>query len=63
MIYHNGKKPVVAIFQPLDAFSRRVFLEIRKGSRVIWTGVRSCFGGGSWINEKPWFNEDGWKNE
>lgn len=26
------------------------------------TKIRSCFGSGFWINEKPWFNDESWKN-
>lgn len=29
---------------------------------IIYQSVRSCFGSGAWINEKPWINEEGWKN-
>jgi hypothetical protein len=30
---------------------------------VIWQAVRSCFGSGIWVNEKPWINDEAWKNE
>ena len=33
-----------------------------KGVHLIWQGIRSCFGGGFWINDKPWLDEEGWKN-
>lgn len=33
------------------------------GDKLIWQAVKSCFGSGSWINEKPWVNEESWKNE
>ena len=29
---------------------------------IIWQGIRSCYGGGMWLNEKPYLNTDGWKN-
>lgn len=32
------------------------------GDKLIWQSVRSCFGGGYWINESPWKNDEGWKN-
>lgn len=32
------------------------------GDKLIWQSVRSCFGAGYWVNEKPWINEEGWKN-
>ena len=63
MIYVKGKNPVIAMETPLNAFAKRVFLEVHKGSRIIWTGARSCYGSGAWDNIKPWLNDDGWKNE
>ena len=30
---------------------------------AIWQAVRSCFGSGIWVNEKPWINEEIWKSE
>ena len=30
---------------------------------ILWQAVRSCFGSGIWINEKPWLNNEVWKNE
>lgn len=30
---------------------------------LVWQGIRSCFGSGHWVNEKPWLNGEGWKNE
>lgn len=30
---------------------------------VLWQAVRSCFGSGIWVNEKPWINDETWKNE
>ena len=36
--------------------------EVRYGLRVVWQSVRSCFGKGFWIDEKPWINDDAWKN-
>lgn len=62
MIYPGGTKKIVAIIRPVSAFVKRVFLEIRKGSRIIWTWIRSCYGGGFWDNAKPWLNDDYWKD-
>lgn len=30
--------------------------------RLVWQAIRSCFGRGWWVNEKPWSNKDVWKN-
>ena len=53
-----GKNEIVNIFQtkaPLQA--------IYQCGIVIWQAVRSCFGSGVWINDKPCINEEAWKNE
>ena len=63
MIYVGGNKKVVAIEKPLSAFMKRVFLEIRKGVRIIWTAIKSCYGGGVWDEGKPWIDNDTWKND
>ncbi len=36
--------------------------EIYKGARLVWQAIRSCFGSGFWLNDRPWLNTDGWKN-
>ncbi len=49
-----------------DLFARYIgqkkILEIRKGNRIIWQAITSCFGAGFWRNDYPWKNEDCWKN-
>jgi hypothetical protein len=41
---------------------RRLFGVVYQGTKLIWQYVRSCFGRGYWINDKPWSNDNGWKN-
>lgn len=41
----------------------RVIASVYHGTRLVWQAVRSCFGSGGWINEKPWINEEGWRND
>lgn len=36
---------------------------IYKGGVILWQAVRSCFGSGVWVNDKPWINDEAWKNE
>ena len=33
------------------------------GLHLVWQAVRSCFGSGAWVNDKPWVNDEGWKND
>lgn len=56
MIY-KGAKEVSAIY-----YGRRIIAEVYKGATLIWQAIRSCFGNGFWINEKPYDNIEGWKN-
>ena len=44
--YHNSR-PVTAVY---------------KGLELVWNAIKSCFGKGYWINDKPWVNNDAWKN-
>lgn len=32
------------------------------GVRLVWMAVRSCFGSGIWVSEKPWLGNETWKN-
>lgn len=41
-----GKRPVAALYL---------------GARLIWEGVKSCFGSGVWRDDKPWRDDDGWR--
>ena len=44
---HLGERAISAVFYSANA---------------VWQAVRSCFGSGSWRNDKPWINNEGWKN-
>lgn len=57
MIHRNGNE-VTGI-----RVGDRVVSAVRKGVLLVWEAVRSCFGKGFWINDKPWNNKDGWKNK
>lgn len=52
----NENKEVVGV-----NIGTRAISAIYKGASVVWQYVRSCFGKGFWINEKPWLDNDGWK--
>lgn len=35
---------------------------VRKGTRLVWQAITSCFGAGHWRNDRVWRNEDIWRN-
>ena len=56
MIFKENKS-IIGVFKgevPITA--------IYKGDRLVWQTIRSCFGSGMWLNDRPWSNIDGWKN-
>lgn len=54
--YKNNKQ-VEYIF-----LGKKAIAKVCKGARLVWEAVRSCFGSGWWINDKPWVETEGWKN-
>ncbi|MDD7644017.1 MAG: MFS transporter [Prevotella sp.] len=34
---------------------------VYKGATLVWQAVRSCFGSGKWIANKPWLGKEGWR--
>ena len=44
---YKGKRHVAVVYQ---------------GTKLIWQYIRSCFGRGHWIKDKPWSNDNGWSN-
>jgi hypothetical protein len=53
-----GKKEIVSVFQ-----NNKPMQVIYQCGKVIWQAIRSCFGSGIWVNNKPWINDEAWKNE
>lgn len=43
-------------------YGRKAISAVRYGTKLVWQAIRSCFGSGGWINDKPWLNDEGWKN-
>lgn len=64
MIYKEGTRlPVTEIHGKDSEGVIRTISAVYNGyGRLIWQAVRSCFGRGYWINNKPWLNTDAWKN-
>ena len=42
-------------------YGKKAIAAIYKGVHVIWQAVRSCFGSGRWIGNKPWIGKEKWK--
>jgi hypothetical protein len=43
--------------------NRKPIQTVYQFGKILWQAVRSCFGSGGWVNEKPWINGEVWKNE
>lgn len=43
------------------AIGRLAIAEIRRGATLVYTAIRSCFGSGRWIPDKPWLGNEPWK--
>ncbi len=56
MIVHQGRDIIGFMF------NGKAILEIRKGTRLVWQAIMSCFGSGMWLDDRKWVNQDGWKN-
>lgn len=55
MIVHQGRDIIGFMF------NGKAILEIRKGTRLVWQAIRSCFGSGRWMGSRPWIGTDKWK--
>lgn len=72
MIYKKGKlileidKNIKEIIKGVEETTHKNIGAIYKGGRLVWltvyNAIRSCFGSGKWIQDKPWIQDDKWKN-
>lgn len=57
MIRKNNKDATGIYFQ------NRVIQAVYQGARLVWQLIRSCYGTGIWLQERPWIDTDLWKND
>lgn len=57
MALYSKQKSITTIMK-----EGRPIAAVYKGLQLLWQYIRSCFGRGYWINDKPWSNENGWAN-
>ena len=72
MIYRNGKlitevhQNIRQLIDQVSQLTEQSIGAIYKGSQLIWVtvynAIKSCFGSGTWIQDKPWLDNDFWKN-
>lgn len=56
MAIYNGLRRITV------QYGVRAISNVYYGLRLVYTGIRSCFGSGVWFNERPWLDGDNWKN-
>lgn len=50
-------KEITAIY-----FGKKAISAVYRGAKLIWQAIRSCFGAGYWVDDKPWIDDEGWKD-
>lgn len=56
MIYKDGNS-VAIVYKGRKPLAFRYI-----GTRLFWQSIRSCYGRGVWMQEKPWLDGDTWKD-
>lgn len=72
MIYKNGNLVLQVsedILEMVDNVQKHVQKKIGaiyRGTQLIWLtvydAIKSCFGSGTWLGDKPWLGDESWKN-
>lgn len=73
MIYKNNKLVLEVqnnLKQIVDGVQQKTqhkFGAIYHGAKLVWitvyNAVRSCFGSGVWLGDKPWLETDSWDSK
>ena len=56
MAIRIGNKELTAL-----NIGRRAVMAVYSGASLVWSSIRSCFGNGYWVGDKPWMGSDSWK--
>lgn len=63
MIYKEGTRtPITGFYVMINGVRRAITTFYTDTRRIIWQLVRSCYGKGYWIEDKPWLDNDTWKD-
>ena len=72
MIFKEGKlilqvqKQVTEVIEGVETSVTKNIGAIYQGVNLVWrtiyNAIRSCFGGGTWLEDKPWIDSDNWKD-
>lgn len=65
MIYKDGKL-ILSVYKNIADKVEKNIGAIYKGTQLVWLtvydAIRSCFGSGTWLPDRPWLKDDTWKN-
>lgn len=39
----------------------RDLMEMFEAASLVWQAIRSCYGSGVWLENRPWLEEDAWR--
>lgn len=72
MIYKNGNlvlqvsEDVLEMVDKVQKHVQKKIGAIYRGTQLIWLtvydAIKSCFGSGTWLGDKPWLGDESWKN-